>query len=321
MNLTIQEQELVYQFYGVELYEVISSPLPDRDDVKPSFSTIIIKDRVKWSDFGAGLLGMSVFDFVMEMEGCNFYNSKKKIERILRGIDKVELNKKSKETVRKQEHDIEVMHSHNWEDFEIEYWADRKVSKEQLEKSLTFPMRVLKIDKSFAATSTSDDPKFIYYMGDSISETFKIYSPFSKDNKWISNRLDLVDYETSLQGEYEDLMLLSGRKDNLVFDNYGLPFDTTSPLSESNFGGILRQLDKEFRNYRNIFSLFDFDDRGEEFSSKLGQLSNGRIKPIILGDINNYLHSVGIKDIDNIETHGDYELKKLVIDEIKSKAR
>lgn len=321
MNLTIEDQEYIFEFYGVELYEQISSPLPGREDSNPSFSTKLYGDRIKWSDFGAGLIGKSVIDFVMQMENANFKKAISKIRLILDGIEKVENSDTPQVKKRKSEHTINVIHTTKFEKFELNYWKERGIGLKQLEESLTFPLRILKVDGKFASTSTPDNPKFVYYLGGHIGDSFKVYSPFDKDFKWISNRLDLVDYETPTQNKYKDLIVLSSRKDCLVFNNYNLEFDTTSSLSESNFSGIIRQLDKDFKKYDRIFSLFDFDEKGIEFSNKLYQDSNFKIKPIILGNVLNYLHMVGIKDIDNLKTHQDSELEKIVVDEIKSTTR
>lgn len=318
MQLTLEEQEYIFEFYGVELYEQILSPLPDRDEHKPSFSTKEYDGKIKWSDFGAGLIGKSVYDFVMEMEKLDFKASISRIKVILDGAEKVENSDTPQCKKRKSDRIISVIHTTKYEKFELGYWNSRGVCVDQLNRSLTFPLRILKIDGKFVSTSTPENPKFIYYLGGVIGEAFKVYSPYDPDFKWISNRLDLVDYETPLQNKYDDLMILSGRKDNLVFDNYNLPFDTTSSLSESNFSGIIKQLDKDFKRYKRIFSLFDFDDKGVEFSNKLYEESDKRVIPIILGDIRNYLHYVDVKDIDNLKTHNDLELEKLVINEIRS---
>lgn len=315
--LSIEQQEMVYEFYGVELYTTISSPLPEREDTNPSFSTKILGDNVKWADFGAGLVGKSCYDFVMEMEGCDFKASLEKVKGIVSGVEKSSNTPFKTSRSRLLAPKIEVMSTKNWEKWELAYWAMRGINQDQLENSLTYPLRVLKVDGKFKATSMMNNPKFVYYLGGVMGESLKVYSPYDTLFKWLSNRLDLVDYETPPQGKYKDLIILSSRKDNLVFNNYKLPFDTTSSLSESNFNGIIKQLDKDFKDYDNIYALFDFDDKGVEFSYMLSQQSGFRIKPIIFGGVMNFLHSVGVKDIDNLRMRGDLELEKIILDEIR----
>ena len=320
MRLSIEEQESVYEYYGVDLYTTMSSPLPGREDNNPSFSTKIYGDNLKWSDFGAGYIGQSCYDFIMKMENCDFKEALSKVKVILSLHEKVspEVCKQATgHNKARSTKEIEVIPSTEWKKWEISYWQERGISVEQLTESLTFPLRILKIDRKFKSTSIKDNPKFIYYLDKFMGNSFKVYSPYDPLFKWISQGLDLVDYENAPQNRYNNLMILSGRKDKLVFDNYNLPFDTTSPMSESNFTGIIRQLDKDFKHYKNIYSLLDFDDKGQEFSQKLYHQSGFKIKPINFGILLNYLHYIDVKDIDNLKTFGDKELEKIILNEIK----
>lgn len=314
-QLTIEEQEIIYEHYGVELYSVVCSPL--RDDNNPSFSTKQYGDNIKWSDFGAGLIGKSCYDFIMEAENCDFKAALSKAKGILQNEEKASQKRSNTATRAIKDNTLEVMVTKKWESWELDYWKDFGITKEQLESDLTFPLRILKVNNVFKSTSTKDNPKFVYYLGGTVGESFKVYSPKDKDFKWISNRLDLVDYENPTQGKHKNLIVLSSRKDKQVFDNMGLPFDTTSSLSESNFKGIIKQINNDFKHYSGIYSLFDFDDRGLEFAQQLYFQSEFKIKPIIFGNILNYLSTISVKDIAELKRHGDKELLKLITDEIK----
>lgn len=312
INLTVEEQEQIYEHYGVVLYKPVSSPLRD-DDNNPSFSTKLIDGSVKWSDFGLGMIGQSVYDFVMEIEGVDFKGAIKIIKNVLNSSN---VNIRT-QTPRKQvrEKVLKVVPNNTWDNFEANYWSIRGISVETCKRNLIFPLKLLFIDGRFICTSTKENPKFIYYFDSENKSGFKVYSPLDKNFKWLSYNISLYNLENKVEKKYDDLIVFSGRKDRLVFDTLNLPYDTTSTMAEGNFNGLLKEL-PNLHTYKNIYSFFDFElnSSGENLAKKLYEQSNKRVVPITPPlNILNYLITQGIKDIDDLKVKGGDELLSTTI--------
>lgn len=315
MTLTIEEQELIYESYGVELYQPILSPL--RLESNPSFSTKLYGDKVKWIDFRDWKNG-DVFNFIMEIEGCAFPAALEKAKKILDGVvvteAAAERKQQGQQRQQKESKHLAVDTFNFYKKFEIDYWLKRGITEQVLIEEEIWPLRMLTADKVFKTTSTSANPKFVYYLNEDRS-AWKIYSPLSSDPKmkWLSFGLDKVWCEKPPQYQNQDLILFAGKKDMLVWRTVEQAYDSTSLLAEGNFGGIIRELDGELKGYKNIYALLDMDNAGEEAMHRMYERSGQRIKPLIIPtNIGNYLAANGVKDIDEIKIRlGTEELNRV----------
>lgn len=305
--MTLAEQEYIYEHFGVELYTRISSPL--RDDSNPSFSTRLRDDdKIFWKDFGTGDSG-DVYNFVMEYYGLDFRSAALKIKDILAGAS-AELKDRP---VKKQKPplNMDVVVFDTYKKFEAEYWLRRGINVESLIADNVYPLKMLRKDKEFKATSSSTNPKFVYFLNEQRT-AWKLYSPLDTEFKWLSYNTHLVPYESAPEGAHKDLIVFSSKKDRLVFKTLDLPYDTTSLISEGNFAGLIKDLPN--LKYDNIYALLDFDPPGENYMAQLEAQSGGRVKGLYL-DTNtaNYLYSIGVKDIDDVQIKlGAAELRLII---------
>ena len=291
--MTLAEQEYIYLQFGVEPYTSMCSPL--RMESRPSFSTYLSNDKMCWKDFGTGDSG-DVYSFVMTYYDCDFKSAAAKIKEMLAGADASIVDRAA---TPKPILNMDVTTFDYYKKFEAAYWALRDIDVDTLMADNVFPLKMLRKDKEFKATSSSTNPKFVYYLNEERT-AWKIYSPLDKDFKWISYNTSLVPYESPPEGKYKDLIVFSSKKDRLVFKTLGLPYDTTSLISEGNFRLLLAKL-HELGTYDNIWALLDFDDAGESYTNQIESQSNGRIKGLYLDNNTwNYFASIGVKDIDDI---------------------
>ena len=304
-KLTLPEQEFIYEHYGVRLFYRISSPLRLEDN--PSFSTYEIDGNIRWKDFGTGD-GGDIYSFIMQYESVDFLDATKIAKEILKGSHVLT---EMKQPVKK--HIIRsVVLNESLRDYELEYWAKRGISKEQLMENDVHSLKMLLIDNKFKCTSTKENPKFVYMLGHDI---WKLYSPLeSPDLKWMSHNINRVNYESEPQRLNNELIIFSSKKDKMVFDTLNLPYDTTSVLAEGNYAGIIKELHGRFSNYKNVYCLLDFDSAGERSTQNIESKSEGRIKGIYLPmDIANYFYTKGVKDIDEVMiSFGRDNLLKLI---------
>lgn len=290
--MTLAEQEYIYLQFGIEPYNSMCSPL--RTESRPSFSTYLSNDKMCWKDFGTGDSG-DVYSFVMTYYDCDFKSAAAKIKEMLAGADASIVDRAA---TPKPTLNMDVTTFDYYKKFEAAYWALRDIDVDTLMADNVFPLKMLRKDKEFKATSSSTNPKFVYYLNEERT-AWKIYSPLDKDFKWISYNTHLVPYESPPEGKHKDLIIFSSKKDRLVFKALGLPYDTTSLISEGNFAKFIKELPN--LKYEHIYALLDFDDAGESYTNQIEAQSNGRIKGLYLPNNTwNYFASIGVKDIDDI---------------------
>jgi len=316
INLSIEEQKLVYEYYGVELFTLMKSPVRP-DDTKPSFSTYLSSDGnlIKWKDFAYKSGG--VYDFVIEVdeEVTNFIEALTKVKSIIEEQESVTKTSKTNASKPlsndKPKINWEVIQSEKFSKFELDYWKIRGITEKQLRKENIAPLKMLLADGKYKDTSTPGNPKFIYYYLDELGNElgWKLYSPYDKDHKWLSKNTKSLPYESKLQCLNKDLIVFSSKKDKMVFDNLNLPFDTTNLIAEGIFKTFIRELSNSLSCYTNIYAWLDFDwnenkplvFKGVERTEQIEQESKGRIKGLFLPPKeSNYLLSMGVKDVDEV---------------------
>ena len=326
-SLTVEEQQFIYEHYGVELFTPMLSPVRPQE-TRPSFSTYLSEDggQIRWKDFAYKSGG--VFDFIIEMEERvnTFRQAVDKAREILSGfVVKNSVVEASRPLLVKPKVDWEVIPADKFSKAELLYWKIRGINESQLRKENIFPLKMLLADGKYRDTSTPDNPKFIYYYYDDSGNItgWKLYSPYDPDHKWLSKNTSSSPYESKVQCVHNELFILSSKKDKMVFDNLQLPYDTTNPIAEGIFKGILRELSGSLRCYTNIYAWLDFDwcenlpnvYKGVERTQQLEIESGGRIKGLYLPpDEAAFLLPRNIKDIDEVFVNlGAEYLKNLFI--------
>jgi hypothetical protein len=313
--LTIEEQQVIYEHYGVELFTPMLSPVRPQD-TRPSFSTYMSEDggQIRWKDFAYKSGG--VYDFIMEMEPeCyTFKQAVAKAREILSGFVVVNGVDSIAPRPTKEKINWDVVPADKFSKAELFYWKLRGITEPQLRKENIFPLKMLLADGKYKDTSTPDNPKFIYYYYDENGNIsgWKLYAPYDKDHKWLSKNTSSQPYESKVQCVHNELVILSSKKDKMVFDNLLLPYDTTNPIAEGIFKGIIRELSGSLSCYTNIYAWLDFDwcenvpnvYKGVERTEQLEVESKGKIKGIFLPpQESNFLLSRKVKDVDEVYLH------------------
>lgn len=311
-KLSVEQQEFIYESYGVDLYTPIISPIRPEES-RPSFSTYLSDDgeNVKWKDF-AYKQG-SVFDFIIEMEDevNDFKAAMDKARQILNGQKVGEKSNGPTEKLKKNKIVWEVIPADKFQKFELQYWMLRGITEKQLRAEDIHPLKMLLADGKYKDTSTPDNPKFIYFYRDDDGNIlgWKLYSPYDKEHKWLSKNTSSLPYESKVQCVHDELFILSSKKDKMVFDNLALHYDTTNLIAEGVFKGILSELSGTLSCYKQIYAWLDFDwsenkpnvYKGVERTQQLCEQSGGKIKGIFLPPKENeFLLLRQIKDIDEV---------------------
>ena len=302
-NLTLEEQVNVYLNIGIEPFTRVLSPL--RVESRPSFSTYESDGKILWKDFGSGD-GGDLISLIMRLEGLDYNGAISFAKSALSGSGK----KFSKPISKPLQVGREAFTEDITKDFELNFWAERGICRQQLMEENVFSLKMLMINDKFVATSTENNPKFVYKYSE---DSWKIYSPYDQQNKWLSHNI-LNPFEVGKTG-FLDLVILSSKKDRMVFENVGIPVSTISLHSESNFNPLIKELNTSLSKYDRVFSFLDFDSTGLGAMNKIEQKSGGRIKPLkISNDVVNFLVANGIKDVDDFYLKfGNDKLKSFIL--------
>lgn len=313
---------MVYEYYypmatGKELPRVGSKMLsPFRDEHDPSFSIYLSKAKGKYlfKDHGIDKVG-SHYQFVMDIYGIDFKEAITKIksdilgitdngisssDKTLKAIKRAYQRPVHKEQVRSEIYPI----YRNWNDYDSELWDKYQLTEYTLSKFHVSPVSVYdlkKEDKTIRIKAHDNDP--IYDILMPRSGRHKMYRPLTKDPsfKWVSNTVadeDVFGFDL-LPKESNDLFLISGNKDTMIFSQHiGLP--CIALASES--ANLTEELYSFLRHMAsNIWVLYDNDKQGyrkaEMFKEQFG-----------LPSLNHIYEKMNVNDLGDIAKKGLSEI-------------
>lgn len=271
-----------YIFSFKELNKPFCSEL-DKDR-KPSCRIILSNGRLLYQDFRQ-IGTIDCFTYVMKKYSLNylecldlinrdfnlnlmpittkkFVHSTLEKEMLLYGDNYLNIKRSKKE--------IKVKLT-NWNsDIHKRYWYDQYGLKvKDLKRFNVHPISAFWIITEEEESYFVTDPLcFGYYFGkvDNI-EKWKIYQPYSKTLKWLSNtNIDTLQGYQQLKGKSETLIITKALKDVMVLDQINI--DAVAPNAESCMIDELK-MDKLIKHYKKIVVLFDDDKTGNLGSNKL----------------------------------------------------
>lgn len=196
----------------------------------------------------------------------------------------------------------------NWEEADKIYWYNNyNINKSTLKLFGVSPITNFWINGDLYYT---DKNCYVYYYfkADDGRHLVKIYQPYNKYFKWISNsgNLQIIQGEGMLPQNGELLIVTKSLKDIMVL--YELGFTAISPPTESAFLNN-KYFEKQKLRFKKIVILYDNDVPGLEAASKFSEQFN---TPYIYIPTF-YFHEYSIKDVsDFIKKYKYEETKKLI---------
>lgn len=164
----------------------------------------------------------------------------------------------------------------DWNSSDGDYWNRKyQVSKRTLQKTDVYPCEYVWINNQCVYSYMKSDPAYGYFGGhdDNKIENWKIYYPFRKKNRFISNEACVEGWRNL---EDADIVIITkSKKDTVVLKEFSL--QAISPHSETHLlpKEIIEKL--ELR-YEYIYSLMDFDRTGVAMANQLRKVYN--IEPL-----------------------------------------
>lgn len=316
-QLTIQEilkhitEYDIFKYYIGKSFKMGTIRSPLRKDSQPSFDIYKSPNTVRkilFKDHGTGESG-SCFDLVMHMYGLSFIGALRCIDydfglglndkpfprkELTKGyvgkasgvdVDKIQVFCSIKVKRRKWNGSVDK-----------DFWSKYNITVSLLKKFNVDPIEALKVnDKWFRFKN--NDCVYCYHFGD---YTYKIYQPYNKDFKWLSNAsADIIQGWNQLPKEGRLVVITKSLKDVIVLHSIGVP--AIAPQSEGTIPSpeIISELKKRFKI---VVSNYDYDYQGIVSANRMKKLYN--IIPFM------FTPEFGVKDVsDYVKKYGINSLK------------
>lgn len=292
----------VYRHYigpDVPMGKKIISPL--RDEKDPSFNLFMNKNTntIWFKDFGDDVLKGDHWRFVMEMFNINFKDAIEKIKSDILGyglfVKPVQRQVKPVSFQPKVSTTKIDITPRDWLKIDFNFWKTFGISLDTCDRFNVKPLKSYTMQKSDRDPFTIFAPPYSPMYGICFpSGKKKIYSPFSKDHKWVSNLNPLTDvFGMDLLPEKGDILfLMAGNKDTMSFyEQIGLPaialVSETANLSNHQHSIITA-------NFKSIYVFYDNDAAGNkkalQFKEEYGFKSiNHYLTPYNVDDFSQFI--------------------------------
>jgi hypothetical protein len=263
LNRYVSDED-IYSFYIGPINNNKWFKSPFRPNEKsPSFRISYYNDKWVWIDYGLDPRPKDAINFVMDYFSLSYYDSLDKIYK------DIYLNKDHKKLII----ETETIHSFSYcniraefEDFELEYWNQVNINKEDLLYWNIFSGEI-RHNGVVWHSSKRNDPLFIY-MWDKSLPRYKGYRPYSKDQKLkfyahnIANHIQGIEY---IPSKGDMLIITKSYKDIIIWNKLGYP--SIAPHSENMFLTPFDVYDLQSR-FKKIYVNYDNDETGVLKSSK-----------------------------------------------------
>lgn len=274
----------IFRYYSENFKDIgksFCSDLPGRTDENPSAQINVIKNDLLYRDFGAGK-SFRAIDYVMVKKNLSYFEALELINQDFNlglGVytDRVLTSSKVKPVktnivLKEKLPCIIQIKKRDWNEDDYNYWTKRYyIPFETLELFGVVPVSHFWINESVFVADRNAYCYNFYWKEDNSMFYRKIYQPYSKKLKWVSNGGYVVQGEGVLPYKGNLLIVTKSLKDVIVL--YNLGFTSVAPTSESSFLPNQYFL-KQGERFSRIVIFFDTDATGlkkaKEFSEKFG---------------------------------------------------
>lgn len=248
---------------------------PLRIDRKPSCGFYLDPNRdVKLHDFSEGKT-YGIIEVAMQIHNLSYYQAISFIKNDL------------KFTHRSEQRLNNTLHVYNGVPAKIDvkfrkftktdenYWGQYGLTEDYLRNFDVYSVGKLWLNKNLYYEYHHSNPAYGYYFG---GDEWKIYFPYSKENRFLSNTRVLQGYN-KLPKTGKELVLQKSYKDVICMSKFGIP--AVAKQSESNLW-----TEEEIKDLTNRFdtviSLYDNDNTGRKFALRI--YKNHNIYPLFITD-------------------------------------
>tara|TARA_R110002012_G_scaffold75604_5_gene191029 strand:- start:4203 stop:5198 length:996 start_codon:yes stop_codon:yes gene_type:complete len=210
----------ILKYYFPKLQLDVANKSPLREDSVPSFGVTMRTGFLYWRDFASGEYG-NIWSLVALSMGTDFTGALQIIARdfgIRQGADFKKIAASIKRVPVPEKKQVEIgIRTRKWKPCDKDFWTQFGINKPTLERYLVSPIDFMFFNGN---PVKADHCSYVYRELKDEVLTFKIYQPFSKERKWISNNNQSVWEGWSQLPETGDhLIITSSRKDTMSIVN------------------------------------------------------------------------------------------------------
>ena len=184
---------------------------------------------------------------------------------------------------------------------DLKYWAQYEISLDELKLN-----NVYSIDYSYInhkLISYFDKIRYAYYIH---PKYFKLYTPLSKDNKWLSNCPIDVPFNIDTPRISDTLIVTKSLKDKMVLSKIYTDVVAVQNESLNAVQGVI-ELSKE---YKDIIIFFDNDEPGikaaEDVKNELGWNNIMIPREFIETDPSDFVKTYSMKELRQLLHYENY---------------
>lgn len=267
LEIVSEEDILAYYFHIYKLPALINSPL--RKDNNPSFSIYkLSNNKIRCWDFGLKR-GYGLYDLLMEYLHVDFRTLLDKIWKDMCRIQ-TKLNVTKRVITHKKSDNIKFeVCTRPFQDYDLEFWKSFGITKDWLRFGRIFAISdIIKKCNNEQINLRADKYAYVYVEFKDNVQSLKIYQPFNKKYKWLSDgNSSIWSLWSQLPENGNKLIITSSMKDalclwaNIHIPSCSMQSEVTTPKSQ-----VINELKNRFKQ---VYILFDNDfDKNEN----VGQL-------------------------------------------------
>lgn len=256
----------------IDIKKKYPSPFKGTADKKPNLCFFPGDDgKILFKDFARGI-GGDCFKFVQEIFNINFHQALARIDKDFGlGIQspaapKVQILKKP-DSIHKQTKLIQII-PRDFTPEELAYWGDYQITEDELKAKNVFSIEKLYINKQLVP-NYGKQLRFAYLFDDNL----KIYSPLSKEFKWISSTpndfmsgFDNIKFKIFKGIQAKRLIISKSVKDEMILSKFfkdvcSTQNESSQAINEENMQWILKGYKPE-----DVYISYDNDEPGVQAS-------------------------------------------------------
>ena len=283
------------------------SPFRTGVDNTPNLCFFPGDDRILFKDFANGKSG-DCFGFVQQMFNLSFYQTLVKIDKDLglglrdkssSPVFKIQIEKRP-QNLQKSDTIIQII-PREFTPEDKSYWSSYGITKAELDRKKVHSVERLYVNKQLIQ-NRSDGPRFAY----EYEEYLKIYTPYSKEMKWISScpndyisGFDDIKYKIFSGTQSDKLIITKSLKDEIILSKFFK--DVCSTQNESHQSINSENMQWILRGYRpeNVIIAYDNDKAGKTAAMYYNKYG---FRSIFVSDA---FGALGIKDWSDLAKHKD----------------
>lgn len=252
---------------------LINSPL--RKDNHPSFGIFVNSgNKIKFKDFATGE-GGGLLDLLMKYWNCSFNKVLEKLNSMLIVNKKIDVKRKSSTycgiTVHKNVASRLEVKIREWKDYDIQYWTSYGCNIQLLKYAEVYPIShkiIYKGKKKFIFGAPRYS--YVYIERKEGKITKKIYSPYAKKYKWVTdNDKSVIGLWDKVPEKGDYICICSSLKDAIcLWSNSNIPCIYLQGEAYNMSNTAINELKRRFKT---VFICLDNDIPGLQDANRLAE--------------------------------------------------